>query len=97
MDFEINGNKFRSKKGFYRHVENIFTYELGWRIGRNLNAFADILRGGFGRHDPGEEITVVWSNFQKSKQCLNENFLAAAEEILAEAENVTFEKYDYRK
>lgn len=97
MDFEINGNKFRSKKGFYRHVENIFTYQLGWRIGRNLNAFADILWGGFGRHGPGEEITVVWSNFQKSKQSLNENFLAAAVEILAEAENVTFEKRDYRR
>ena len=97
MDFEINGNKFRSKKGFYRHVEQVFTNTLGWRIGRSLDALEDILYGGFGRHDPGEEIRVIWSNFQKSRQCLNGNFLLEILEILQEAENVTFEKYDYRK
>lgn len=63
MDFEINGNKFCFKKGFYRYVENIFIYEFGWCIGRNLNVFVDILRGGFGRYDLGEEIMVVWLNF----------------------------------
>ena len=93
MDFEIKGNKFRSKKGFYRHVEKIFTNGLGWHIGINLDAFADVLWGGFGRHDPGEEITVMWSNFEKSRYFLNGNFLSTVVEILAEAENVTFEIY----
>ena len=37
--------------GFYDEVEQVFTCGLDWKIGRNLDAFNDILRGGFGRHE----------------------------------------------
>lgn len=58
MEFIIDGAKFKSKKGFYNHVERIFTSGLNWKIGRNVNAFNDILRGGFGKHEDGEIIIV---------------------------------------
>ena len=49
--FTIDGRRFSNMAGFYDEVERVFTSGLDWKIGRNLNAFNDILRGGFGRHE----------------------------------------------
>ena len=49
--FTIDGRRFSSMAGFYDEVERVFTFGLDRKIGRNLNAFNDILRGGFGRHE----------------------------------------------
>ena len=46
--FTIYGRRFSNMAGFYNEVERVFTSGLDWKIGRNLNAFNDILRGGFG-------------------------------------------------
>ena len=40
---------------------------MNWKIGRNLDAFNDVLRGGFGIHEYGEELDLIWSNSEKSK------------------------------
>ena len=48
--FTIDGRRFSNMAGFYDEVERVFTLGLDRKIGRNLNAFNDILRGGFGRH-----------------------------------------------
>ena len=47
--FTIDGRRFSNMAGFYREAEWVFTCGLDWKIGRNLNAFNDILRGGLGR------------------------------------------------
>ena len=96
-EYIINGNKFKSSKGFHKYAESIFTFGLSWETGRNLNAFADILRGGFGQHDYNEEIIVEWRNMNKSKERLPEYIYNSLVEILEEAENVTFIKYKYGK
>lgn len=36
-------------------------------IGRNLDAFNDVLRGGFGVHEYGETITLVWLEATQSQ------------------------------
>jgi hypothetical protein len=36
---------------FYDEVENKLTNGLNWRIGRNLDEFDDVLKGGFGIHE----------------------------------------------
>ena len=46
--FTIDGRRFSNMAGFYDEVERVFTFGLDRKIGRNLNAFNDILRGGFG-------------------------------------------------
>ena len=46
--FTIDGRRFSNMAGFYDEVEQVFTCGLDWKIGRNLDAFNDILRGGFG-------------------------------------------------
>lgn len=63
----IDGNNFSDLEGFYNEIERVFTNNLEWKIGRNLNAFNDILRGGFGVHEYEEPFILVWENIKKSK------------------------------
>lgn len=58
--FTIDGRRFSNMAGFYDEVEQVFICGLDWKIGRNLNAFNDILRGGFGRHEYGQPIHIQW-------------------------------------
>jgi len=56
---EIDGRNFSNLKDFYDEVEQKFTFNLGWKIGRNLDAFNDIMRGGFDIFDYGEDIEII--------------------------------------
>ena len=63
----INGANFSSLDSFYDEVEKNFTQGLDWKIGRNLDAFNDVLRGGFGVYDSEDQIKLIWVNTIKSK------------------------------
>jgi len=67
-DFIIDGENFDDIEGFYCEIDNLFTKDLDWETGHNLNAFNDILRGGFGVHEYGEPIKIIWKNFAKSRK-----------------------------
>lgn len=66
----LDGNNFSDIEGFYDETVRVFTKDLTWNTGRNLNAFADLLRGGFGVHDYGEPICIRWLNSGKSRKDL---------------------------
>ncbi len=70
---KIDGNNFSSLAEFYDEVEAKLTKNLDWRIGRNLDAFNDVLRGGFGQFKYEEKINLVWINTKKSKTDLGKN------------------------
>lgn len=72
LTIKINGNSFSNLVEFYDEVERKMTKGLGWKIGRNLNAFNDVLRGGFGVHDCDEDYNLIWENSKKSKSELKE-------------------------
>ena len=56
----INGNNFSDLNGFYDEIERVLTKNLGWRIGRNLDAFEDILYGtGYGVFEVTDSIKLV--------------------------------------
>lgn len=93
--YVINGAKFKNSNGFFKHVEAVFTQGLSWEIGRNLNAFNDILYGGFGMHDCGEQIEVIWINLAKSREHMNRGFLETALRILREHPQVEFRYFDH--
>jgi len=62
---EIDGKNFDSLEGFYDEIDMKFA--LGsW--GRNLDAFNDILRGGFGTPDGG--FILRWVNSELSREAL---------------------------
>lgn len=86
-EFIINANHFNDWEGFYHEVETVFTNHLNWKIGRNLDAFNDILRGGFGRHSEDEPILIKWINFEKSEQDLGLHAMQTITAIICDTEN----------
>jgi len=65
----INGGHFSSLEGFYDEVSRVLMNDAGWKVG-TLDGFDDILYGGFGVFENGEEIEIIWTESEKSKENL---------------------------
>ena len=85
--FTIDGRRFSSMAGFYDEVERVFTFGLDRKIGRNLNAFNDILRGGFGRHEYGQPIHIQWLAYEKSVRNLGKENMDTIVEIILDTDH----------
>jgi RNAse (barnase) inhibitor barstar len=70
--YEIDGARFDSLEQFYDEVSAVIV--PGFRWGRNLDAFNDLLRGGFGTPEGGFEIR--WKNHQLSRSRLGHREMA---------------------
>jgi RNAse (barnase) inhibitor barstar len=64
--YEINGQHFSTLEEFYDEISRVLIPGAYW--GRNLDAFNDILRGGFGT--PEEGFILRWKNSDISRQRL---------------------------
>lgn len=82
QEFIIDGRRFSNMAGFYKEVERVFTCDMDGKVGRNLNAFNDILRGGFGRHEYGQPIHIKWLAYEKSVRDLGKENIDTITEIL---------------
>ena len=71
--FLIDGHNFSNLREFYAEFRRVLTPGIWW--GDNLDAFADVLRGGFGTPDEG--YTLVWKNSDVSKQRLGHSATVA--------------------
>lgn len=80
-EFILDGNNFSDKEGFYREIDSLLTKDLDFETGHNLNAYNDLLRGGFGVHEYGEPIKIKWLNYEKSKKELGADFVLSIIEI----------------
>ncbi|MGG7468587.1 ribonuclease inhibitor [Chryseobacterium arthrosphaerae] len=65
----IHGGHFSSLEGFYEEASNVLMKNTDWKIG-TLDAFDDILYGGFGVFENNEPIEIVWKESQKSGEDL---------------------------
>jgi len=63
----IIGDNFSNLGGFYDEIDRVLTKDLDWQTGHNLDAFNDLLLGGFGVYEFGEPIILIWKNILKSK------------------------------
>jgi RNAse (barnase) inhibitor barstar len=63
---EIDGRRFTTLEGFYDEVSARLIPDRSW--GHNLDAFNDILRGGFGT--PADGFRLVWRHAEKSRHDL---------------------------
>jgi RNAse (barnase) inhibitor barstar len=63
----IDGNHFDDLDGFYDEISRVLIPGELW--GRNLDAFNDILRGGFGT--PEEGFILIWKNSARSRRMLS--------------------------
>ena len=64
--YEIDSNNFSTLEEFWDEISRVLIPNVYW--GRNLDAFNDILRGGFGT--PEEGFILVWKNSSVSKERL---------------------------
>jgi hypothetical protein len=64
--FELDGTRFSTLEEFYAEVSRVVIPGSDW--GRNLDAFDDILRGGFGTPDGG--FTIRWLHHAVSAERL---------------------------
>jgi RNAse (barnase) inhibitor barstar len=64
--YEIDGARFSTLKGFYDEISRALIPGADW--GHNLDAFNDILRGGFGTPEGG--FVLRWVNSDVSRQRL---------------------------
>ena len=80
--FVIDGNNFSDLEGFYTEVQKVLTDDFK-EFGRNLDAFNDILRGGFGKFGAYEEVKIVWKNSEKSKKDLGFSAQGGVQTMLA--------------
>lgn len=70
--YTIDGKHFNDINGFYQDItDEIITEGKGW-WGRNLDAFNDILSGGFGTPEDG--FVFIWKNSDLSKEKLGGKF-----------------------
>jgi RNAse (barnase) inhibitor barstar len=64
--YEIDGSRFSTLEGFYDEISNVLIPGAKW--GHNLDAFNDILRGGFGTPEGG--FVLRWANSALSRDRL---------------------------
>lgn len=67
---ELDGSRVHDLESFYDEVSRVMIPNTFW--GRNLDAFNDILTGGFGTPEDG--FVLWWVNAEHSKQALGPVF-----------------------
>lgn len=65
-EYVLDGSRITSLETFYDEISRVLIPGRQW--GRNLDAFNDILRGGFGTPDEG--FTLRWSHSADAKKTL---------------------------
>lgn len=66
----IEGDEIYNIASFYEEINRVFMPNEDWKIGESLDAFSDLLYGGFGEIKGNEPIKFIWRNIEKSKIAL---------------------------
>jgi RNAse (barnase) inhibitor barstar len=90
-EFVLDGRNMKSEERFYKEIERVLCPSLK-KMGRNLHALRDILRGGFGAFEEGEQIQIRIVKKKQMRKHLQEGFVRQVFKILEESENVILMK-----
>lgn len=66
----IDGNLIHDIPSFFEEINRVFMQSENWKIGASLDAFNDLLYGGFGLIKNAEPIDLIWINLEASRQAL---------------------------
>ncbi|MGO4291063.1 barstar family protein [Chitinophaga sp. RAB17] len=66
----IDGNLINDIPSFYGELNRVFMTGEDWTLGNSLDAFNDLLYGGFGAIESNEPVTLVWKQMEKSRLAL---------------------------
>lgn len=67
---EIEGNSINDIASFYEEITRVFMVGESWRIGQNLDAFNDLLYGGYGALQGAQSVELLWHNMDHSRKAL---------------------------
>lgn len=90
----INGDDFSDLESFYNEIDRVLTKDLDWETGHNLDAFNDLLRGGFGVYEYEEPVKIIWTNYSESIKRLGYELTDSLLEIIADHQHIEFETKD---
>jgi RNAse (barnase) inhibitor barstar len=62
----IDGNRISDIASFYEEINRVFMTGEDWQLGHSLDAFSDLLYGGFGAIKSNESVKLLWKNIEKS-------------------------------
>lgn len=66
----INGHFIHDIASFYEEINRVFMTNENWKLGNSLDAFNDLLYGGFGAIKNNETVDLIWLDMEKSRQAL---------------------------
>ena len=70
----IDGSRIHDKTSFYEEINRKFMQNESWQLAESLDAFVDLLYGGFGAIREKEEIRLIWKCFEANRQSLGTEF-----------------------
>lgn len=67
---EIEGNSIKDIASFYAEINRVFMVGESWMIGHSLDAFDDLLFGGYGALQGAQSVELVWHHMDHSRKAL---------------------------
>ncbi|MCL4638701.1 MULTISPECIES: barstar family protein [Olivibacter] len=69
-EIAIDGLHIHDIASFYEEINRVFMSDEDWKIGNSLDAFNDLLYGGFGAMKDCEKVRFVWKNVERMQEAL---------------------------
>lgn len=70
MQLIIEGDQIHDIPSFYKEINRVFMKEESWELGNSLDAFDDLLYGGYGVLKDVQQVSIVWKNMKQSRAAL---------------------------
>jgi RNAse (barnase) inhibitor barstar len=86
----IDGNNFCNLETFFDEIDRVLTKGLTWKTGHNMNAYNDLLRGGFGVYEYEEPVRIIWVNFSKSESALGRDLTGDLKKYITDHTHIEF-------
>ena len=66
----LDGTRIHDIPSFYDEINRVFMTGVDWTLGPSLDALNDMLYGGYGALDDDAPVTLVWTDFEASREAL---------------------------
>lgn len=67
---EIDGTAINDIASLYEEINRVFMVGESWQIGQSLDAFNDLLFGGYGALQGAQSVDLVWHHMANSRRAL---------------------------
>ena len=66
----IDGSSINDIASFYEEINRVFMTGESWKLGHSLDAFDDLLYGGYGALQGVQSVELLWYNMEHSRKAL---------------------------